>query len=226
MKRVWIAAVMLISLLPACSSNVQLNTQPLDESQKVDRIQDLSMAIARSPRNPKFYMQRALAYERNGEYKTAIADLDQAIQLDPQNPQYQFQRGIAYAYAGDDAAAQQDFARAEKMDPGSAASYNARAWLLATAPDAQMRNGGKAIQLATKACEMTNWQEPELVGTLAAANAEAGDFTEAIKWQQKAIDLTSPTLLSQLNERKALLALYQSHQPWRPTPPNHPLGPS
>ena len=105
------------------------------------------MAIARSPRDPKFYVERAQAYEANGQYKTALADLDQAMTLRPDRAKYIYLRGIAYAYAGDELAAKQDFARAEAMDPGSAESYDARAWLLATAPDPQMRDGKKASSL-------------------------------------------------------------------------------
>ena len=73
---------------------------------------------------------------------------------------------------------------------------------------------------------MTSWNDPDMLGTLAAASAETDDFADAIKWQQKAVDLTSPTLLVTLNERQARLALYQNHRPWRPAPPNHPLTPS
>ena len=97
-KRGSTALLMALLLIPACSQNIQLNTQPLAENPKVDRIQDLSMAISRSPRNPKFYVDRSQAYEKNGEYKSALADLNQAIALSPDNAQYFFLRGIAYAY--------------------------------------------------------------------------------------------------------------------------------
>jgi tetratricopeptide (TPR) repeat protein len=227
MRQVGVGArIALVGLLAGCGSGVQLNSTPLDPARKTGRIEDLSMAIARSPRDPKFYVERAQAYEANGQYKTALADLDQAMTLRPDSAKYRYLRGLAYAYAGDDQAAKQDFARAEAMDPNSAESYNARAWLMATAPDPRMRDGKKAVESATRACEMTNWNDPDVLGTLAAAYAETGAFDEAIKWQQKAVDLTSPTLLVTLNERQARLALYQSHRPWRPTPPNHPLTPS
>jgi len=221
-----VALTALVGLLAACASGVQLNSTPMEPAPKTARIEDLSMAIARSPRDPKFYVERAQAYEANGQYKTALADLDEAITLSPDSAKYRYLRGIAYAYAGDAQAAKQDFARAEAMDPGSAESYNARAWLMATAPDPQMRDGKKAVESATRACVMTSWNDPDMLGTLAAAYAETGDFADAIKWQQKAVDLTSPTLLVTLNERQARLALYQNHRPWRPAAPNHPLTPS
>ena len=221
-----VALTALVGLLAACTSGVQLNSTPMAPAPKTARIEDLSMAIARSPRDPKFYVERAQAYEANGQYKTALADLDEAMTLRPDSAKYRYLRGIAYAYAGDAQAAKQDFARAEAMEPGSAESYNARAWLMATAPDPQMRDGKKAVESATRACVMTSWNDPDMLGTLAAAYAETGDFADAIKWQQKAVDLTSPTLLVTLDERQARLALYQNHRPWRPAAPNHPLTPS
>ena len=221
-----VVLISLVGLLADCSSGVQLNSTPLAPARKTARIEDLSMAIARSPRDPTFYVKRAQAYEADGRYETALADLDQAMTLRPDDAKYRYLRGIAYAYAGDDEAAKQDFARAEAMDPDSADSYNARAWLMATAPNPQLRDGKKAVESGTRACEMTDWKDPDMLGTLAAAYAEAGDFDDAIKWQQKAVDLTSPTLLVTLNERRARLALYQNHLPWRPAPPNHPLTPS
>jgi tetratricopeptide (TPR) repeat protein len=217
------ALTALVGLLAGCSSGVHGKATPMDPAPQTVRIQELSLAIARSPRDPKFYVERAQAYEANGQYKTALADLDQAMTLRPDSAKYRYLRGIAYAYAGDAEAAKQDFARAEAMDPDSAESYNARAWLMATAPDPQMRDGTKAVESATRACQMTNWNDPEMLETLAAAYAESGDFADAIKWQQKAVDLTSPTLLVTLNQRQARLALYQNRRPWRPAPASHSL---
>ncbi len=227
MRHVVMAAPLALYLITAgCTPGVHLNTEPLAGEQKADRIQDLSMAIERSPKDPKFYVERAQAYENNGEYKTAIGDLNSAITLRPDDQRYRYLRGIAYAYAGDETAAKQDFERADTMAPGSPESYDARAWLLATDSNPKNRDGKKAVADATKACEMTNWQDANMLETLSAAYAENGSFDEAIKWQQKAIDLTPTTFLTTLDERRERLALYQSHQPWRPTPPRHPLGPS
>jgi tetratricopeptide (TPR) repeat protein len=221
MKRAGRLALLALCLGPAaCSSGFHPDFHPLATSQKSDRIQDLSMAIARSPQDVDLYAKRAEAYENIGDYKSAIDDLNKAISLKPGEAQYRFLRAIAFAYAGDDAMAKQEFATANAMDPNSADGYDAEAWVLATAPEPSMRNGAKAIEYATKACQMTDGKDPDKLETLAAAYAESGNFDEAIKWQNKAIDLTSPTLLPTLNDRRTRLEFYRKHQPWRPTPPN------
>ena len=43
---------------------------------------------------------------------------------------------------------------------------------------------------ATKACKLTGWKNPNYLATLAAAFAEAGNFDDAVKWEEKAIELS------------------------------------
>jgi len=52
------------------------------------------------------------------------------------------------------------------------------AWLLATAPDAALRDGARARALAQEASRLTGGH-PVVLGTLAAAQAERGDFAAA-----------------------------------------------
>jgi len=65
------------------------------------------------------------------------------------------------------------------------------AWLKATCPDASVRNGRDAVAYATRACALTGYRAPMNLDTLAAAYAEAGDFTNAVRWQDKAVDLST-----------------------------------
>jgi len=73
--------------------------------------------------------------------------------------------------------------------PDTLGSMNNLAWLKATCPSPQVRNGIEALAYATKACELTDWKDANHLDTLAAAYAEAGDFDSAVKWQREAIDL-------------------------------------
>jgi len=96
---------------------------------------------------------------------------------------------------------------------------NSLAWLQATCPIAEFRDGAKAVENATKACELTDWKNFSYVDALAASYAEVGDFDSAVKWQKNAIDLlaedTSVELRSAYESR---LDLYQSGKPYRQSP--------
>ncbi|MHC4543355.1 MAG: ankyrin repeat domain-containing protein [Planctomycetota bacterium] len=107
------------------------------------------------------------------------------------------------------------YGSAVEVDPSYAPAYKGLAWLLATCPAAEWRDGAKAVENATKACELTSWKNANYLDTLAAAYAEAGDFDEAIKWQQKAIDLLGEGQSSRYQLRfKAKMELYQTEQPY------------
>jgi tetratricopeptide (TPR) repeat protein len=104
-----------------------------------------------------------------------------------------------------------------ELDEGDAAlaeHLNGHAWRQAAYPAAELRNGPEAIENATKACELTNWQNPAYVDTLAAAYAEVGDFASAIEWQKKAIALLTEEPRPR-SDFEARLKLYESGQPAR-----------
>ncbi len=122
-------------------------------------------------------------------------------------------RGIARDHENKCNEAINDYESAIGADPSYARAYNALAWLLATCPTVEVRNGAKAVENATKACELTNWKNTDYLETLAASYAEAGNFDEAIKWQQKAMDLLGKEERSrdQLSF-KTKMGLYQAGQ--------------
>lgn len=64
-------------------------------------------------------------------------------------------------------------------------TLNTAAWIMATSNDAQLRNGRRAVELARRACELTQWTEPGYMDTLAAAYAETEDWKQATEIQQR-----------------------------------------
>jgi mannose/cellobiose epimerase-like protein (N-acyl-D-glucosamine 2-epimerase family) len=75
-----------------------------------------------------------------------------------------------------------------------------------------VRNGSRAIELATRACEATEYKAAHILSTLAAAYAEVGDFENAKKWSQKAIDLSEESIKEQLRDE---LKHYEEGKPFR-----------
>ena len=82
-----------------------------------------------------------------------------------------------------------DYEAAVRADPNYARAFSDLAWLRAACPAAEFRDDIKAIENATKACELTNWEDHHCLGTFAAVCAEIGNFVDAVKWQKKALEL-------------------------------------
>jgi tetratricopeptide (TPR) repeat protein len=102
-----------------------------------------------------------------------------------------------------------------------ATAMNDMAWLCATCPEPNIRDGQLAVAHATKTCELTNRGDPFYVNTLAAAYAETGDFAAAVKSQQEAITLIDQGSTSAGGDRagyEARLKLYQEGKPCREAP--------
>jgi tetratricopeptide (TPR) repeat protein len=149
---------------------------------------DQTQAIRLNPAYAVGYNNRGLTLADKGEYQNAIGDFNEAIRIDPRYERAFLHRGTAWAkrQAYDNAVA--DYRQALKLDPKDPAVFNSYAWLLATCTKDSVRDGKKAVEYATKACELTNWKVSQFLDTLAAAYAENNDFDKAVQWEKKALE--------------------------------------
>ena len=178
-------------------------------------IADCNQAIELGSHDARARMFRGLALFDKKEYAKAIVDQTEAIRLDPRNAFAYYARGTAWGMTKQYASALADLAESARQDPQSPAALNGLAWIWATCPDSKYRAGRKAVESATKACELTEWAEPGILDTLAAAYAEVGEFGPAVKWQTKAIELeTDPKNVEEFRSR---LKLFQEKKPFRDT---------
>jgi|GEM_PF-2426424 len=184
------------------------------EKKDYDRaLKDFSQAHRLEPNEASFLDHRGLGHLAKGKLEQAIADFSTAIQLDPQGVAAYDHRGFARAKGGQYARAVADYEAALRLDARDVWANNALAWLRATCPVAAYRDGAKAVALATLASKTIKEEDPYLLGTLAAAEAEAGDFIAAAAWQAKALALY-PDDDPDLAGHRARLALYQAKQPY------------
>jgi tetratricopeptide (TPR) repeat protein len=148
-----------------------------------------------------------------GKYLRAGARPWISVEPDPPPPDAAG-RGRFWAERGRYIQARTAYEEAIRLDPEDFSSLNDLAWALATCPDADFRDGAMAVELATRACELTVRTDPSSLDTLAAAYAEAGDFKAAVKTQTEAIGNlpTGDPLLAEFQDR---LKLYEAGQAYR-----------
>jgi tetratricopeptide (TPR) repeat protein len=164
--------------------------------------------------NPVLAAQLGMLYLAAKQPRAARQRFDRAIELDEGLFLARRGRGDAALAIGDHKSARVDLERAVELEPDNESVLNNLAWLLATSPDDAIRDGRKAIEIATKACERTEWKESHILSTLAAAYAETGDFATARRYSRQAVDVedTPEEVRQQLRDE---LASYEREQPWR-----------
>jgi tetratricopeptide (TPR) repeat protein len=155
-------------------------------------------------------MQMAAYYEMDQRPRRAIEIYTEIVDQNEENWVALRRRGDALLSIGDQAKAVSDYEAALKIQPEETGLLNNLAWVLATSPDDELRDGKRAVELASKACELTKYEQAHILSTLAAAHAEAGQFEKAIEWSGKAVVL-DPDTPQLANELEA----YRQEKPWR-----------
>jgi tetratricopeptide (TPR) repeat protein len=177
-----------------------------------DAISDMARLVHEDPRNGPYKRQLAMYYTADSRPRKAIALLDEVLAADPRDAVSLRARGDAHLAVGRHAEAIADFEAALKLGFNEPGFLNNFAWVLATSPDEKLRDGRRAVELATLACEATDYKEAHILSTLAAAHAETGDFETAVKWCRKAVERGKPDNAEQLADE---LASYLEKKPWR-----------
>jgi len=119
----------------------------------------------------------------------AITQFQKALQFKPDDAQTRYNLGNAFSQKGKMAEAISQYQKALQLKPANPEAQNNLAWLLATCPQASLRNGAQAVALARQANELTGGGNPIILHTLAAALAETGQFDDAKRTAQKAVEL-------------------------------------
>jgi tetratricopeptide (TPR) repeat protein len=181
-----------IKVQPNFAQSHLMRAEVLAASNRIDQaIEEIEKLLVSSPGNVALLNRLGTFYLIAGRPRKAIEAATQILSRESDNYAALRFRADAYLNIGKHAEAAADFDRAiglKKEDDDSL--LNNFAWVLATSPDEKVRDGAKALKLATKAAEKSGYEVPHILSTLAAAYAETGDFENAAKWSQKAVDLS------------------------------------
>ena len=172
-------------------------------------------AVRLQPDNTDAQSLAGALFLATGKAAEAIGRLREAVRLKP-DPGKHFSLATLLAANGQPQEAVAHCRKALQLQPDHAPAMAFLAWILATADDAGLRSGAEAVQLATKACELTQSRDPRSLGALAAAWAETGRFPQAVQAAAKAAELAraqgNATLSREIEQQ---MALYQQGKPFR-----------
>jgi tetratricopeptide (TPR) repeat protein len=200
----------------------------MDTGHTNEAIESYRLAIQLYPNFPDAL--NSLGYALTAEKKTdeAIGKYQDAIRLNPYLAVAHYNLGMAFLAKGQIDRALPELRQVANLKPdfdaafndlANAVALNNEAWSLATNPDPGLRDGKRAVEIATIACEQTHYEQPLLVGTLAAAYAEAGRYNDAVSTGHKACALAeSHGDTNRLERNQELVKLYQTHQPYHEPP--------
>jgi tetratricopeptide (TPR) repeat protein/membrane protease YdiL (CAAX protease family) len=152
-------------------------------------VADLTKALELLPTYFEALRTRSALYGGLGRREEARADLDAVLGLYPNDVDTLWARGRLSEQEGHHAEALADFTAGLRQRPKHLGCLADRAWLLATCPQEEHRDGKQAVADARRACDLTDWLDAGLLATLAAAHAACEEYDEAVTWERRAIRL-------------------------------------
>ena len=179
-------------------------------------IAEFRKVLQRMPDHVEAHVNLGDALAKLGQCDEAMDHYRMAIELKPDHAKARDGLAMSLAARGrtDEAIAQ--YRRALAIKPDLVEANNDLARLLATSPEASLRNGGEAVALAQRAVAFSSSPEPLILDTLAAAYAEAGRFPDAVRTAQQAADLAAQQNQPALAESiQARIRLYRAGTPYR-----------
>ncbi len=202
----------------ASAQNIALEIQYCndDMAEAARRIEACTAVIdsERTPDTVPFFLTRGFLLMQEGRSDDARADFDLLLVNHPDDFDMLFAVAVTIQASGNPALSLPYYDQAIARHPYEASSFNNKAWLLATATDAAVRNGEEAVAAALQAVALED--SATYRDTLAAAYAEQGDFDRAVEEQQKAIDMLGANMPpAVMRDMEARLELFRQGQPYR-----------
>ncbi len=151
-----------------------------------------------------------------GRYNEAAVEFERLVQLTPQDAGAHFNLALALRMSHQQGLAAAHYRAALRLNPDQPEALNDLAWILATHPEPTLRDGAEAVQLAERLCQLAGAPNALFLGTLAAAYAEAGRFTNAVQTAEQARALALAAGETQgVETTEKQLGFYRAGKPFR-----------
>jgi len=180
-----------------------------------EALSHLQTAIELDPKNARRRSEMATVLFLVKKLDGACRQFQKSLDLDPSRYETRVVYAKALAARGDFGPAVTQLHKAMVDDPNNPRRANDLAWMLAVCPQADVRDGARALRLAERACAVTRHRDPLFLSTLAAAYAETGKFREAVATATKALDLARPQDRRLAQTIRQHLDLYRAGKPCR-----------
>ncbi len=173
------------------------------------------------PKDAPTTLQLGMVYESDKQYDKAMTAFDEVLAERPEDPVLILGairgRADALLNLGRRTEAVAEYEKAYKLQPHDYGILNNFAWVLATAPEETLRDGRRALDMATEACKLTHYKADYILSTLAAACAETGDFASARKYSAMAVEVSplGKDEPDRKDELKKELDSYKANKKWR-----------
>ncbi len=187
-----------------------------------EAIGQFQKALAVLPDDAPIRNNLGKAFLAMGQPREAMIQFQKILEKSPLDPKANYYLGIALFQTGRVDEAMARFQKALESQPDFADAWDSldhTAWLLATSPDASIRNGPKALALARLLARLSGGNNLAKLDTLAAAYAETGQFPEAIDAAQRALALARAQNNTEMAETlRQHIKLFQAGSPLRSAP--------
>jgi Flp pilus assembly protein TadD len=156
-----------------------------------EAIRSYRRALESNPELARAHHNLGTELANGGRLQEAIPRFEEAVHLAPEWAGARYHLGRALRLAGRTAEALDQLRRAVELDPEHWESLSDMAWILATSAEAAVRDPARAVQLASRAVDLTDGRHAIPLDTLAAAYAAAGRFDEALVTARGALAVVS-----------------------------------
>ena len=157
-----------------------------------EAIEHYQAVLRTDPRRAATHYNLALAWIRLGDHPQAIGALERCERLEPDNIKVLYQLGRLLLREARYEDAVNRFRHGMSLAPDFAGFTNGLAWIRATCPHAELRNGSEAVRLAQATWEASDQTDAALLDTLAVAYAEGGRMKDAVAAAERALSLLGP----------------------------------